>query len=354
MSEGLTIVSMGRHGRLGEILTAVLADVPFCTVTVQELENTDLTGKRILFALSVDETGIELDYYACLKYLRLHGEALAGCRGGVLIDGMSEWYTKDLARTLVFTANCAGCAFMGRPLVEATRLLQNFDVLSGIHGIDRYSAYQKVAADLVRRLREDAPRAHGNPAILMLHASNQASSNTLALGRQVAKRLEGKCRVNELSMHSAAIYDCNGCAYKACVHYAQQETCFYGGILPESVFPAILESDALMLLCPNYNDAPGAHFLALINRLNSIVLRGGDLDKTLFCVVVSGYSGGDLVAKQILGGMNLNKPFRLPPRFALLETANDPGSAMGKPGIQARLDQYANQIMGTMLEETRT
>lgn len=39
--------------------------------------------------------------------------------------------------------------------------------------------------------------------------------------------------------------------------------------------------------------------------------------------MVSGYSGGDIVACQAAGAMNMNKGFWLPANFCLLETAND-------------------------------
>ena len=54
--------------------------------------------------------------------------------------------------------------------------------------------------------------------------------------------------------------------------------------------------------------------------------------KSLFGVVVSGYSGGDIVAEQLISGLNMNKTFALPGKFAILETANDPGeiTALGK------------------------
>ena len=68
-------------------------------------------------------------------------------------------------------------------------------------------------------------------------------------------------------------------------------------------------------------------------------------DKALFALVVSGYSGSDLVARQLISAMNMNKSFYLPGRFALLETANDPGEAMGLPGVRDRLDRFADHML---------
>ena len=64
--------------------------------------------------------------------------------------------------------------------------------------------------------------------------------------------------------------------------------------------------------------------------------------------MVSGYSGGDMVARQIVAAMNMNKSFYLPPDFALIETANSPGQALALPKIQERLKGFAQNILDTM------
>lgn len=347
----LTVLSLGRHTRLGDILEHALAERPFDVVTVDALADTELQNRRILFAVSLDAYGLSNDAAACMRYLRMHQTALEGATGALLLDGETELYTKDVARDLIFDANRAGCRFPVRPLVEATGSLRNFDVLCGVHGIDRYTAYRQATEALLVRLLDEASVRAQRPRVLLLHASNRTSSNTLALGLEVARLLAERCLVTELSLQDGPIYDCNGCAYKACMHFAEQTTCFYGGVVPEAVFPAIEASDALLLCCPNYNDAPGAHFLALNNRLNALLLRDARFSKALFAIVVSGYSGGDIVAKQLLGGFCLNKAFYLPPRFALLETANDPGTALEQSGIAARIASFADAIDNALREK---
>ncbi|MEG1525438.1 MAG: NAD(P)H-dependent oxidoreductase [Clostridia bacterium] len=344
MPERLTILTLGKHTRLGDILAYALDGVDFNAVTAEEMKSTDLRGRRILFALSLDESGLADDFMCCIRYLRTHFQALDGATGAILVDSATELYTKEIARTLVFDANCSGCRFPGRGMVEATKSLKNFDVLCGVYGVDRYTAYQRAVRLLIERLCSDVPAQFERPKVLWLHASDKARSNAFALGSQVTERLADCCEINEISMQASPINDCNGCSYKTCQHYAEQETCFYGGILPEAVFPAIMACDALLLCCSNYNDAPGAHFLALNNRLNALLLRGKPFNKALFAIVVSGYSGGDLVAKQLMGGFCLNKPCCLPPRFALLETANDPGTVLQEMGVFDRIAAYADQI----------
>ena len=65
---------------------------------------------------------------------------------------------------------------------------------------------------------------------------------------------------------------------------------------------------------------------------------------------MSGYSGGDLVARQLLGAMCLNKTVSLPPRFCLLETANDLPTAQALPGIAGRLDAFAAAMQRSLCQ----
>ena len=98
-----------------------------------------------------------------------------------------------------------------------------------------------------------------------------------------------------------------------------------------------------MLLCPNYNDALSANLTAAINRLTALYRTTSFADKAVFAIVVSGYSGGDIVACQAAGAMNMNKGFWLPANFCLLETANDKGEALAL--IQDRADRFAENML---------
>ena len=102
------------------------------------------------------------------------------------------------------------------------------------------------------------------------------------------------------------------------------------------------------MICPNYNDAVGANITAFINRLTSVFRTNDFSGKRVFAIVVSGYSGGDIVAEQIIGAMNLNKGFILPGNFALMETANDPKSVLKIDGIDEKAAGFAAQIAGKM------
>ena len=47
-------------------------------------------------------------------------------------------------------------------------------------------------------------------------------------------------------------------------------------------------------------------------------------------------------------GMNMNKGFWLPKNFCMLETANDAGTAVALPGIDNRLERFADNIINQL------
>ena len=100
-----------------------------------------------------------------------------------------------------------------------------------------------------------------------------------------------------------------------------------------------------MIVSPNYNDAVPAYITALINRLTSLFRVNQLSGKQLFAVVVSGYSGGDLVAMQLIGALNMNKPFILPAHFCLFETANDAGEIKRAPDAQKLALEFAQNML---------
>lgn len=112
----------------------------------------------------------------------------------------------------------------------------------------------------------------------------------------------------------------------------------------ENVYPAVRETDGILLLAPNYNDALSANLTAFINRLTALFRTTRFYDKKLFGIVVSGYSGSDLIAEQMIAALNMNKTFYLPGHFAMMETANHAGEAMKLPGIDRRMKQFAEVI----------
>ena len=309
-----------------------------------------LENQRVLFAVPLDESGVNHGYYDLLAYLRTHPGCLDGSVGGVLVDGPGDLYTKALGRELVLSASRAGCAFPGRPLVEATGDLRNFTVQAKNAGCSSEEAYRLAAADLTDRVLGFAPPKRHQPKLLVLHASNHRTSNTLALWSRCRERLGKVCEITEIGLRNGTLEDCAGCPYTMCLHFGEKGDCFYGGVMVQEVYPAIRESDAVVLLCPNYNDALSANLTAAINRLTALYRTTPFTDKAVFAIVVSGYSGGDIVARQVVSALNMNKGFWLPPNFCLLETANDAGTAVELPGIEERLSEFTENILRQLVQ----
>ena len=303
-----------------------------------------LAGEKLLFAVALDEGGCNAACYRMLSVLRRAEGLLDGCTAGVVVTGVGELYTKDVARDVVLAANLAGCAFLGRPLVEATGSLRNFRVQAEIHGTDEASAFRLAMAELVERLLYWPPLPPVKK-LAALHASVRSTSNTLALWELVKRNLPEDIEIQELCLRNNTVADCNGCAYTTCLHFGERGGCFYGGPMVDEVFPAVRECDALVMLCANYNDALAANLTAFVNRLTALFRQNRFYDKRLYGLVVSGYSGGDLLARQLISSLNMNKSFYLPPRFCLLATANEKGSLIRLPGVSERSADFARHMM---------
>ena len=234
-------------------------------------------------------------------------------------------------------------AFLGRPLVEATGSLRNFRTQALVGGVDEQTAFHAAVSELLGRLT-DWHKPAPIRRVLALHASQRATSNTLALWELVRAALPADIEVQEICLRNGTMADCNGCSYTACLHFGEQGGCFYGGPMVDEVYPAIRRCDALVMLCANYNDALAANLTACINRLTALFRQNRIYAKRLFGLVVSGYSGGDLLARQLISALNMNKSFFLPPRFCLLETANERGSLIKLPGIDDRAAAFARRL----------
>lgn len=362
-AEARNLSGQRRSVRLRGVLSKALEGLD-CRIIhmVEDIDDGDLQDRRVLFAINLSSAGVNMEFYRLLEYLRAHEDCLRGSIGGIVVDGGGEMYTKGIARRMAFSANRAGCTFPGKALVEATGSLRNFQVLSRVMEKEPMEVYGIQVEKLVRRIMgfqiQGAPGAQDAPGnaevrgdgdgqrlkVLAVHASTRSSSNTLLLWDEVKKHLEHRASIREISLRNGQMVDCRGCKYETCRHFGEKGRCFYGGIMVDQVYPAIVDCDVLVMICPNYNDALGANLTAFINRLTAVVNIRSFEKKRVYAIIVSGYSGGDILAEQVLGAMSMNKGFILPPRFALLETANDPGTVMEIPGIREKAENFSDGI----------
>jgi len=281
--------------------------------TIQDLP-IDLRNKKIIFAIELDECGFNIPLFEMLLKLKERGdESLLGSRAVIIIQSSSELFTKSTAQKIIFLTNQMG------------------------------EIYKQQSKEAVKKIVEENLTLISRPKILVLHSSLFKISNTLMLWRMVKESLNGE-DIKEFHVENGTVVDCRGCSYKTCIHYSEEKSCFYGGIMVKEILPAIEEADCIIWLCPNYNDAISAKLMAVINRMTVLYKRVKLGNKTIFSVVVSGNSGSDCVVTQLIGALNVNKGFRLPPYFTLTATANDPGSIRNISEIDKKAKKFAENI----------
>lgn len=313
------------------------------------------SNDRLLFAFDTDEFGLPCDVYNWLRRLVETREAgsLQGCTGSVMVASSSEYYTKTACGSVIFNLNRLGVEFIGHPLIEALPDYQNFRTWQKTLNLPLENICLSLTAKLAQRLAGYQPfvKAEETAHLLVLHASSHKTSNTLSLWNMAAAYLDkSKIDIQEIHVDNGSVQDCIGCSYKKCLHYGQQKRCYYGGIMTNEIFPAIEKADAIVWICPNYNDALAANLTAVINRLTALYRHRSFYDKCVYGVIVSGNSGNDAVARQLLGALNINKGFRLPPGFAITATANDPGSLKKITGIEDKARMFAERIEEYLLQ----
>ena len=304
----------------------------------------DLQNKKIFFAS--ENTDIDCDIAMLEFFSKLYekgNKCLLGSIAAVLVHSNTEHGTKRTSQDIIYLANNLGCAFIGHSVVEATSTLRNFFTWQKILNLPLKEICLKMCSRLRNRLLEYNPITITNPKILVLYSSPHRTSNTLDLWHMTSKHLSD-FNIKELQIENGEVLDCKGCSYNLCTHYGTQNKCFYGGVMVRDVLPSIEESDAVIWLCPNYNDAVAANLTAVINRLTVLYRKMFFYDKTIFTVVVSGNSGSDTISKQLIGALNINKGFRLPPYFSIMAIANDPGEIFNIPQIDEKTKDFAENI----------
>ena len=335
--------------RIDDMIEAAILDV-VPNVEYCDVDNVvSLKDKRIIVAIDADEIGGQEQLYKWLRrliqYRNEHGEdPLSGSTACLLVNSDGPYYTKRLAQYAIFHMNRFGCRFLGHPLVEAVDELQNFKTWKKVVNIELDKLLEAKCRELGSRLTMFKVPETDEPKILVLHSSSHDTSNTLKLWELVAGNLNG-FKIREFQIADDKIAECKGCSFKTCMHYSEMKSCYYGGMMVEEILPAMEWADAVIWVCQNYNDAISAKLMAVINRMTVLYRRITFYDKRLFGIIVSGNSGSDLVMTQLLGAVNINKGYMLPPNFGLSAIANDPGSVMEIADIHEKAKAFAQSII---------
>jgi multimeric flavodoxin WrbA len=344
MSEICVITTQNISPILNKMLTVFLGDTKALYIN-SELNITDLNNKKIIFALELNNIGYCNTVMEILSALYYKGKnALQGSSAVLLVHSSNELYTKSSADHIIFLANNLGCSFIGHPLVEATEAFNNFHTWQKTVNMSLEEICYDHCEKLSHRFMIDTPNKFHEPNILALHASPRSTSNTLMLWNMIKSYITN-CSIETLNVANGTIHDCIGCSFTTCIHYSKQNSCFYGGFMIEEIVPAIEKADAIVFISPNYNDALSANLTAVINRTTALYRKISFYNKYLFSIVVSGNSGSDSVAKQLIDALNVNKGFRLTPYSTIMATANNPGDIHNITDIEKLSKLYAENLL---------
>lgn len=307
--------------------------------------------KRLLFIVELDEIGENAEASAFLRS-KSNSEYFKNTIAAIIVLSSSDLYTKTFSKKWIFVINSMGCELIGHPLIEITGGYQNFNTWLKTVDEPLEAIAVGLVKSLVTRLADYLPLSIKQAKVLVLHAGHKKISNTLMLWERIENELSEKLgpdvSIKTLHVEEGQIRDCYGCAFETCTYHAMSRSCFYGGFVVESLYPSLEEADYVVWICPNYNDAISAKLMAVINRMTALYRNMSFHDKYILAVVVSANSGNDVVASQLIGALNINKGFRLPPRFALMELANEPGEIFNRKDIESTADSYVNNVFDLM------
>ena len=321
------------------ILEVKIYQIVECYKDIERMNN-----KIILFAVELGDSGINIELFKMLDLIYKSGKSfMENSVGGIIIHSNNELFTRSVARKIIFYCNRSGCTFPGRPIVEATGSFKNLNSYKNLYDLHYSQIFFNCCQELLEGIITFQFPKYSQPNILVLHASNYKTSNTLLLWNMVKNHLD-QCDIKELNIENGSIKDCNACSFQACTHFGERNTCFYGGIMTEEIYPAILDCDIIIFICPNYNDAVSANLAAVINRITALFRINDFSRKSIFSIIVSGHCGSDIIAEQLISAMNINKKFILPPHFTLMETANNIREILDVENIEEKARLFAENI----------
>ena len=154
MSNPITLISIGRHTRLGDVLEQALSGVPFQTMQIEKLASAKTAGARLLFAASADATGENEQLRVLTRRLRCGTLRLDGAACALLADGEQGGALQTDALQLLLAASGAGAACIAQPLLESRRDLRSFTEAKGAARKTPFEAYVAQANALIRSLGE--------------------------------------------------------------------------------------------------------------------------------------------------------------------------------------------------------
>lgn len=274
-------------------------------------------------------------------------QSLRGKRVGLICRTQNDWHTKTYSRSMALIMNELGAEILGKALVEILPNYNNFVAWKKTSELSLEAIAKLRVTDLIQRVGDFNRTIEKEPRLLVIHSCNEKTSNTLALWRLVEAQLKAEApqiKYHESYVARGSITDCIGCHYLSCTSEAKKLSCIVGGQFVEEVMPALEWANVIVWLCPNYNDTLSADMIAVINRMSGFYRTRDLSNKCVYAVIVSGNSGTDAVANQLIGSLNLNKGYLLPPQFCLSEIASDPLSILEIKDIREKAAAFAKNM----------
>lgn len=307
---------------------------------------------RLFFLITLDEMGLSHEAHQFLteswaayeKGKKPFESTVAAC----IIQSPNAFHTKSFAKHFIFSMNRMGCQWIGHPVTEMLPHYANFKTWCK----QMKESGEKVFQHLVKKQLEEFFSYKllelERPKILVLHAGDSNRSNTLMMWHAVEEKLSLKMSadydIETLHVEDGKVRDCFGCTFETCTYHALDRNCFYGGFVVDSLYPAIEKADFIIWISPNYNDSVSAKLMAVVNRLTALYRHMSFKEKYILSVIVSANSGSDCVASQLIGALNINKGFRLPPHFAFFGQANAPREILENEDFNSDVDQYVQTM----------
>ena len=294
MREEITIVSVGRHTRLGDVLERAVSKHKIETVSTEELSGSDWQGRRLLFAVSCGESE-QAELFALIRRLKSGECDLTGSVCAAVLDAGEDASAHTNLLRLLLAANGAGAWILAKPCVEASRDLKNIPAMYGTARGSLYERFCALAEALAGRL------------FAFDHAR-------LAAGQSEGEPAEsgaGRVRISLPLENAAAARDWRSALAR--------EFVFHG---MEPVEAENERAEHTFLLCENTSGLPDHKTLAVLDDP-----RGGGLR----VAVASPHIGAELFALLVLDRACLQGSFTLEPKaFTLLEGVTAQEAFAGK------------------------
>ncbi|MEA4869291.1 MAG: hypothetical protein VB062_01485 [Christensenella sp.] len=291
-TEKITIISIGRHTRLGDALEYALEGVPFETMEAGDLAAGDWTNRRLLFAASADPRGENAALLALAVRLRAGECDLSGCICAMIADGEQGGAIHLDAIRLLLAANSAGAEIISCPLLESGRDLHHLATETGGKETG-FACYRALARALTLRLRECDNTAPIRRSIRLSSALDAGTKNDWC---GVIRRMVAGCEI-EISEDDA-------------------------------------ETDDTILLCENNDSLPDSRTLALL----------GGSGRIQFLIASPG-TGGDLYTAVLFERACLRGEYSLVPGgITLLE---------GKSAVEALASKGELELVKASLNHSR-